>query len=318
MNRWQTLSVLMAVLIVGCPLPPPPGPPDAGRGAAARPTAAGGPRQWVFGASVPLGANVGVEKAALIASYLSKSLGIDLEPRLFDYDDLADAVVAGTIDIAVMTPLAYVKAAKKSKIKLIRQAMHGGVVSYRSVLFVRAKSDIRTVEELEGKRMAWVDGSSTSGRLVPLAYFKSHRIDPATFFKTQTSYADHGKVCLAVEEGRADVGASFSDGISAGGALVDGCRAALGDRVKDLRIVYASAAIPNDVVIAKAATPDNLVDSIGALLDGLPSSAEGRAVLADGFQADGFIRVQDTAFDAVRELLAKVNTATPLDTLKPH
>jgi phosphate/phosphite/phosphonate ABC transporter binding protein len=257
---------------------------------------------YVIGFALPFGADVGAERAHIVTTYFSKVLNHRVEPRLFDYDQLGDAMGAGSIDFAFMTPIAYVKAAQLAPVKLIRQAEHNGALSYRSVLFVRASSGITSIADAQHKRVAWVEAGSASGRLFPMFGLITQGIDPNTYFSEQLSLADHARVCKAVYEGKADIGASFTNSNTMEGR-VDGCYRALEDRISDLRIITLSAPIPNDVFVARANEPAELVATMARELDRMMGLSGGEAVLREGFQSEGFYSVSDDAFDPVRQVV---------------
>lgn len=318
MSQITLRAVALCLVVCACQQPAPPAMAPVEKKVEPAPAAPPSTEaKYLFGVAMPFGSTVGIADAQATSSYLSKVLGVTVEARLFDYDDLADAIADGKLDFAFMPPLAYVKASKKSKVQLLRQAMHGGSMSYRSVLFVRKDSPIKKTDELRGTKMAWVSGGSTSGRLVPLAWFASRKIDPAEFFATQTSYPNHGKVCKAVFNRDADVGASFSNPKDEGWGTVDGCKSSLNDFVSDLRIIYASAAIPNDVVVLRADAPADLTKKLGDAFDHIGQTDEGKDVLRTGFQAEGFYPVTDAVFDPVRDLLSHVAPPEPAAVIAP-
>jgi phosphonate transport system substrate-binding protein len=123
---------------------------------------------------------------------------------------------------------------------------------------------------------------------------------------TPLSFDDHRAVCLAVMEGKADAGATLSDERAAGEPLqADGCREALQDINRPLRVLAVSDPIPNDVVAARAELPADVVKDVGAWLDKLPDSKDGQRLLYDAFKAERFTAVKDDEFAAARQLLGK-------------
>ena len=308
MTRQLAALIPCVLLAAACPSKPPP--PDAAKVEAANDAAMKGAiadakPTLQFGIALPHGTFMDAQTAVKVGAYMSKVLGQPVEPRLFSYDDLADAVVSGAVDIAYMPPLAYVEAARRAKVTLVRKSLHQGTPTYVSVVFVRKDSPVKSIKELKGKTIAWVQKGSASGNLVPRAWFRAHNIDLQTFFKDQLYLADHEKVCEAVYNLDVDSGASFADPHPASSTpeIVDGCRDALGDRVNNLRIIFSSTALPNDVIVVKAGAPAALASKLSDMLDHLGDSDEGKAVLKDGFHSDSFVAVSDDEFTSIRSLL---------------
>jgi phosphate/phosphite/phosphonate ABC transporter binding protein len=262
-----------------------------------------------IGLAMPLGLDQSQTAASLIGTYFSNELKQPVTARLFTYDELSDALAQGTIDAAYISPLAYVKALKRSPVTVLRKAIHRGTSSYVSVLFVRNDSKIKGLDGLAKKRIAWVQKGSTSGNFIPRAMLAQQRKDAAQFFSEQLYLQDHGKVCEAVYSGTVDAGASFADAKPDGTRptddtiTVDGCRSSLGDeKVKELRVLYTSELMPNDAVVVRAGFPVALAQRIGAVLDLLPTTRPGSELLHDGFHSDGFVSSNEGDFTHIRRL----------------
>ncbi len=259
----------------------------------------------VLGLPLPWGTTVGLKRAQVAGAYLAKALDAHVDPRLFSYGDLAKALDAGQVDIALLPPFGYVLAAAGGRVRLVRRAKHDGVATYRSILFVRKDSGISSLADLKGKSVAWVREGSASGNLFPRAYLLEHHLDPATFFSSQEVLASHSDVCRAVFDGKVAAGASFTDAWNDfDHATIDGCVPALGANVKELQILFATDPIPNDVIAVSSRLRAGLVARLGAVLDAMSTTPEGRRALADGFASQGFVPVADVDFDPVREALS--------------
>ena len=230
-------------------------------------------RHYILGFPEPFGPAVGTTRAQTVATYLSKVLGQPVEPRLFSYDQLADAVAAGAVDFAFMPAISYVKAARKGHPVLLRQAEHHGALAYRSAIFSKTTSGIATLEQARGNRLALVHSGSASGYVFPMHWLDLQHIDPRSYFSEQMTMADHSQVCQAVRAGRADVGASFTNANTLAG-VVDGCRETLGDKISDLHIIAMTDPIPTDVMVVKEVLPRSSSRS-SAELDRLMASSEG-------------------------------------------
>lgn len=295
MNVRIVASVLVA-LTAACqsPAPPAPEPPPP----APKP-------KFVYGVAMHMGAAFEAERARATREFLEKALDAEITPRLYGYDELAAGLVEGTVDIAFSTPLVYVRAAKQNaRLGLLRQALHGGKPGYRSVFFVRRDSGFQTIQDLAGRKVAFVKEGSASGNLFPRAHLLGKGYDPTTFFGQISQLANHATVCDAVYAGDVQVGASFTNADGDVSAMtLDACLPSLGDKAQDLRVIFASEPIPNDVVVVRAGFPQELADKLGAALDELDGSEGGRKVLASAFASDGFVPAHDASFGVVRQAI---------------
>lgn len=256
-----------------------------------------------LGMTRPIGEEAATFSAEQLNAYLSAQLGGPVVTRLYaDAADLGDALSIGQVDAAWLTPIAYVRAKERAAVEPVARLSRGGFASYRSVVFTRADSKVSSLEDLKGRRMAWVGPGSASGRAFPRAHLKRIGKIPDTFFGSQMDAADHKAVCQVVAEGLADAGATLSDERPAGEtAVVDGCREAGYDPAK-FKIVERTGVIPGDVIATRAALPAVVHAKVKDALLGMSKSEQGTAQLKAIFHADGFASVSDDDFAPVREV----------------
>lgn len=263
---------------------------------------AGSPAPLVtLGIARPLGAQSDIASAKKLTEYLSSELGGDVTVRLYaDAAAIGVALGSGAIDVAWLTPGAYVKARETAQVRPVARLSRDGFTSYRSVIFVKAGSAATTAKDLKGKKMAWVAQGSASGRTYPRAFLKRQAIDFATFFGTNVDLPDHHAVCEAVLKGDADAGASLSDERPKGDKpLVDGCRSA-GFDPADFAIVERYGPIPNDLIAVRADLPQVIEGKVRDALLKMANDEAGKAQLREIFHADAFAAAADSDYTFLR------------------
>ena len=275
-----------------------------------------------MGISQPYGPEQAQKAKTLIEPYLSKELKTTVTVQVFPtYDDLSAALAESKVDLAWITPLAFVQASdKNSDVTALSKAMRagGGGLFYRSVFIVKKGNAAASIGDLKGKKVAWVNKSSTSGYLFPREIVKKAGFDPDAFFSGETMAGDHPSVCKAVKSGAADVGATFAQDPGDPKALPkpDGCADA-GGSLDDYKVIAATGAIPNEVI---ACRPDFAFDrkKVNAIIQTfgrMSLSDEGKRVLKDAFRVDGWGIAIDGDFDPVIEVMKpktkKAKVATP-------
>lgn len=241
----------------------------------------------------------------LLQPYLTAALGREVKVSIAaDYDELSARLAAGKTDLAWIPPLPFVRAQlKNSGVKPIAKVNRGGALFYRSVLFTKGGEGApKTLADLKGKTVAWVDRASTSGYTFPSLLFVREGHDPKTFFGAQKFLGGHDAVCRAVLAGTVDAGATFANEPVAGQPLkLDGCRGVAPDeKLQKLVVIAQTEPISNDVVAARPNLAPADAKVVHDVLVKMKESEEGKKILKAVFQADGFDPAQEGDFEHVR------------------
>ena len=232
--------------------------------------------------------NESTEQSADARSALSADLGKTLgrevkEISASDYNGIIEALRTKKADMA------YLGA---EGISLANQRLDGNVdvivmkapdgdkakALYHSVFITRAdRSDINSLQDVKGKKMAFVDPGSTSGNLIPTSMimkaFPNENLDSETlhmnekFFASAMYAGKHQASIQAVAKGDVDV-AAVSDQILQAKGDVD--VAAVSDQILqaeinsgnvkagDIKVIATSAPIPSEGMIIRADMDQNL------------------------------------------------------------
>ncbi len=90
--------------------------------------------------------------------YLSDYLGIPVSLKLSPNMGVAiQDVATNQVDIAYLTPVAYLKAHKKGGAQIIAKTVTNGKASFQLMIVVRDDSPIKSVKDLKGKTFAFGD-----------------------------------------------------------------------------------------------------------------------------------------------------------------
>lgn len=133
------------------------------------------------------------------------------------YPALVDALVAGHIDIAWSTPLAYLQAKERLGGQCLVLGMRNSDTGFSTVFIARADSSIHSLGDVKGTRFALGSRDSSHAAILPVHFLREAGLDPDKDLNLVRFDADIGKhgdtgtseqdVVRAVTEGSAEAGA---------------------------------------------------------------------------------------------------------------
>jgi len=119
------------------------------------------------------------------------------------YPALVEALVAGHVDIAWNTPLAYLQAKEKLGGQCQVLAMRDTDVEFTTVFITPTDSPLRSLLDLKGKRFAVASRDSSHAAILPLHFLHQHGIHPdtdLTLLRFDTDVGKHGDTGTSEEE----------------------------------------------------------------------------------------------------------------------
>jgi phosphate/phosphite/phosphonate ABC transporter binding protein len=239
-----------------------------------------------------------------LLEYLAEELGVK-QVRLqtaSDYNSILHLLVKGDIDIAWLASNISVEARSNPELQLLVKPIRFGTDSYRGIIISRQDSGIRSLKDLKNKKFAWVEKESASGYIFPKALLLEAGIDPKADFAEATFLGKHDAVVLNVLLGKYDAGACYDD-----------ARTTLRDKGKidELTILATTQDISNEPIVCRKNLPPDLIEKIKkAFLELNKKSPEGRKVLENLTDVDGFVPANYNDYDyieKVQNLLEKHN-----------
>jgi phosphonate transport system substrate-binding protein len=119
-----------------------------------------------------------------------------------DWAGISVALANGQVDVAWMGPWGYILAHDDSGVTPIATAKYDGKPIYHAIVVCRPDLPVKVwPDDGKAKRVSFADVGSTSGWLIPTAWFRTRGIDPKQFFKVHlaVTYADR---IVALRAGR--------------------------------------------------------------------------------------------------------------------
>jgi phosphonate transport system substrate-binding protein len=234
-----------------------------------------------------------------ILAQLEKDLGIKVKPvTATDYRGTIEALKFKKAEIGHLGPKSYVEASTNNyaNVEPIAQLqLANGSLGYRSCLIVHADSDMFSPEDIAGKTFAFNDPNSTSGYLVPSAFFMTEmNVDPKKFFSKVTFSGSHEASILAVANKKAEVASTN---------LPDLQQLTRENKVprNALRVIWVSKLIPNDPIVVRKDMPPSLRSAITESLTTM-KARNPEAFKEIGAWVGNFVPADDAKYQVIRDL----------------
>lgn len=224
-----------------------------------------------------------------LTKYLSETLKRPVTLKLSPNMPAAiDDVAKGAVDLAYLTPVAYLKSHAKGNTQLVVKMLTNNKPSFQLVIAVREDSLIKRVEDLKGKTFAFGDKAAILQRAVvvgaglPLESLGSYKF-----------IGHYDNIAKGVVSG------DFDAGILKDTTAVDWQK-------KGLRVLYSSAPLPPYNIVASSKVDAVLLKQIrdAFLALDMKNPAHKAVIQALDNEYDGFAPTSDADYNVVRQLIA--------------
>lgn len=224
-----------------------------------------------------------------LTKYLSKRLNKNVVLKLSPNMGAAiNEAAKGTVDIAYLTPVAYLRAHDKGNAQLIAKTVTKGKASFKLVIVVKENSPIKSVQDLEGKSFAFGDErallqrATVVGAGIKLNQFKEYRF-----------IGHYDNIARAVMNNDFDAG-----------ILKD--TMAYKWEGKGLRILHSSPALPPYNIVASKNVSKTMLKELKQIFLSLDKNNPDhlKVIKAIDKKYDGFAATSDAEYDVVRKLIA--------------
>jgi phosphonate transport system substrate-binding protein len=234
-----------------------------------------------------------------IMAQLEKDLGVKVKSvTATDYRGTIEALKFKKAEIGHLGPKSYVEASNGNyaNVEPIAQLqLANGSLGYRSCLIVHSDSDMFSPEDMAGKTFAFNDPNSTSGYLVPSAFFMMEMsVDPKKYFSKVTFSGSHEASILAVANKKAEVASTNLPDLqqlTREGKVPRGA----------LRVIWVSKLIPNDPIVVRKDMPASLRSAITESLTTM-KARNPEAFKEIGAWVGNFVPADDGKYQVIREL----------------
>lgn len=239
------------------------------------------------------------KKLLSLADYLSQALKRPFKFQIAkDYASAIDSLIKGKVELAYLAPSAYIEARRRnSKVEPLVTPINKETKRPwdTAVIIANKASGIETLQDLKGKRFAFVNKLSTSGYIVPMAYFLDMGIHPERDFRSVIFSGSYNKSKEALAQGKVDAIAderrSYNEQVKSGKL-----------ELTKHTIMWESVPFPSVSIVASAQLSGELKEELKKVLIHAPEGL----IDPTGAVGAGYTLVHDADYDIVREFQRRV------------
>ncbi|MCH7623717.1 MAG: phosphate/phosphite/phosphonate ABC transporter substrate-binding protein [Nitrospinae bacterium] len=238
-----------------------------------------------------------IDNVKPVVAYLEAQLGMAVKHFVAtDYAGVVEALRNETADMGFMGPLQYIMTHDQAGAIPILGEVYKGQSWYMSRIFVRKDSGIKSLEDLRGRTIAFVDPLSSSGYMYPLDIFKQ-----AGLIKDKESAESFFKEIIFAGGDEQAIRAVYNKFVDAAGVGQFSFSLLRPEEREEFITIGDSKRIPSHcVVVRKGLSPeviDKLQNALFALNDG-----EHKKLLKNLYGVDGYIKVTHEDYKEVEEM----------------
>lgn len=256
-----------------------------------------------------------IEEFQPIADYLVEQLSdfgigsgaVSIAP---DLDTMINMMAAGEIDIYYDSLYPAMIIADATGARPLLRGWRGGEPIYRSIFFVLADSGISSLENLNGKLVAYDDRVSTSGYMMPTSHLISNGLNPVEKSSPESSVPNDEVGYIFSNDDENTIEWVLSGRVQAG--VVDNLTY-LSDIPEETRenltIIAETIDVPRRVLMIGPNVEPELATLIAEIFMGLDETEEGQALLeiVKTAQFDEFPDGIDASFEPIQEMFNVIN-----------
>ena len=238
-----------------------------------------------------------MQRYRYLAEFLSKQLGIKVKLTIMSrYGEVIKRFRTLKLDGAFLTPYTATLGIKELNLEpLVNPVNLNGVSTSQGYIFFRRDSGIKSISDMEGGNIVFVDPATMEGYLFPLSFLKQHGVsDINKFFGRYYFSGSHASAIFAVLDGRADIGAAKS-------TVFDQLVKNDPSISQDLEVIAKSIMVPEVTLCLKNEVPQEIREGLTEALLKMDKMPEGMKVLGQ-FKASRFLKTDKANFAAIEAM----------------
>ncbi|HLB69583.1 MAG TPA: phosphate/phosphite/phosphonate ABC transporter substrate-binding protein [Candidatus Methanoperedens sp.] len=238
--------------------------------------------------------------------YISKELGgpVKIIQRR-SYKEVNDLVKNHEIDLAFVCSGAYIEGRSDFGMKLLVAPQLYGKTTYNSYIIVPVNSTYNSMLELRGRRFAFSDPLSNSGKLYPTYRLSLMNETPESFFGKDEKGRDNYFFTYSHDSSIIAVAEQLAEGAAVDSLVFEYMKETKPEIISKVRVIETSPDFGIPPVVVPEDIDPFLEQRLKNIFLKMNKDDEGRRILSR-IRIERFVEINDSAYDSVREMRNKI------------
>ncbi len=238
--------------------------------------------------------------------YVSRKLGGEVKIiQRRSYQEVNELIKNNEIDFAFVCSGAYIDGNSEFGMKILVAPVVHGKSTYNSYIIVHKNSNYTSLNDLRGKKFAFSDPLSNTGKLYPTYRLYLMNETPESFFGIDEQGRNNSFYTYSHDNSIIAVAEQIAEGAAVDSLVYEDMKELQPEIISKTRIIETSPpfGIP-PVVVSKNIDPflDERLMNIFLKMD---KDEEGKKILSK-VKIDRFVYLQDNAYDSIREMRKQI------------
>jgi phosphonate transport system substrate-binding protein len=239
--------------------------------------------------------------------YISQKIGGSVKiVQRRSYTEINDLIKDNEIDFAFVCGGAYIDGNSEFAMKLLVVPVVYNNTTYHSYIIVQNESNYSDLTDLRGKKFAFSDPLSNSGKLYPAYRLSLLNETPDSFFEKDEQGKNNWFYTYSHDNSIIAVAQELAEGAAVDSLVYEYMKETHPEIIAKTRIIEISPpfGIP-PIVVSKDIDPF-LEKRLREIFLNMNNDSDGKKILAN-VKIDRFIQLNDNAYDSIREMRKHVS-----------
>lgn len=238
--------------------------------------------------------------------YISRSLGGNVKIiQRRSYQEINDLIKKNEIDFAFVCGGAYIDGNSEFGMKILVAPVVSGNTTYHSYIIVRNNSNYTGLSDLRGKKFAFSDPLSNSGKLYPTYRLYLMNETPGSFFGIDEQGKNNSFFTYSHDNSIIAVAQQIAEGAAVDSLVYENMKETHPETIAKTKIIETSPPFGNPPIVVSKDIDPFLEERLRNIFLNMDEDEDGKKVLAK-VKIEKFVNLSNNAYDSIREMRKRV------------